>query len=99
MRHLMTAAIAALILAAAPTAFAQPIPAAVISDPLPDAAHPTRNVQVLVPSGGVGMNALFNLASGAGPHPTVILFHGFPGNEQNLDLAQAKIRLTQGTLP
>jgi pimeloyl-ACP methyl ester carboxylesterase len=61
----------------------------VVTDPAPDAAHPTRNVQVLVPSGGVGMNALFNLASGAGPHPTVILFHGFPGNEQNLDLAQA----------
>jgi pimeloyl-ACP methyl ester carboxylesterase len=28
-------------------------------------------------------------ASGAGPHPTLLLLHGFPGNEQNLDLAQA----------
>jgi uncharacterized protein len=90
MRHLMTSALAAVTLAAAaPGVLAQPIPAAVISDPAPDAAHPTRNEQVLVPSGGVGMNALFNLASGAGPHPTVVLFHGFPGNEQNLDLAQA----------
>ena len=35
------------------------------------------------------MNALFYLAGGAGPHPTVVLLHGFPGNEQNLDLAQA----------
>jgi len=26
---------------------------------------------------------------GAGPHPTFVLLHGFPGNEQNLDLAQA----------
>jgi uncharacterized protein len=35
------------------------------------------------------MNGLFYLAGGAGPHPTIVLLHGFPGNEQNLDLAQA----------
>jgi pimeloyl-ACP methyl ester carboxylesterase len=28
-------------------------------------------------------------ASGPGAHPTFILFHGLPGNEKNLDLAQA----------
>src|SRR5262249_33483843 len=28
-------------------------------------------------------------APGAGPHPTAIVLHGFPGNERNLDLAQA----------
>jgi len=65
------------------------IPAAVISDPAPDPAHPPRSAQVLIPSQGVGMNALFYLAGGAGPHPTFVLLHGFPGNEQNLDLAQA----------
>lgn len=91
MRLLMMAALAAVSLSAAPV-LAQPIPAAVISDPAPDAAHPTRNEQALVPSGGVGMNAEFMLASGAGAHPTVILFHGFPGNEQNLDLSQAMRR-------
>jgi uncharacterized protein len=32
---------------------------------------------------------LFYLAGGVGPHPTFVLLHGFPGNEQNLDLAQA----------
>ena len=58
-------------------------------DPPADAAHPARNQQVLVPSGGVGMNALLQLAAGAGRKPTVVLLHGFPGNEQNLDLAQA----------
>lgn len=89
MRHLMTAALAALALAAGSPAWAQPIPAAVISDPAPDAAHPTRNVQVLIPSGAVAMNAVFMVASGAGPHPTLVLLHGLPGNEQNLDLAQA----------
>lgn len=35
------------------------------------------------------MNALFYLAGGPGPHPTIVLLHGRPGNEQNLDLAQA----------
>lgn len=67
----------------------QPIPPSVISDPQPDPAHPPGSAEVLVPSHGAGMNALFYLAGGAGPHPTVVLLHGFPGNEQNLDLAQA----------
>jgi pimeloyl-ACP methyl ester carboxylesterase len=60
-----------------------------VTDPVPDAAHPTTNKQLLIPSGGVGMNANFLLASGAGPKPTLVLLHGLPGNERNLDLAQA----------
>ncbi len=35
------------------------------------------------------LNALMYEAAGAGPHGTVVLLHGFPGNEKNLDLAQA----------
>lgn len=66
-----------------------PIPVAVISDPAPDPAHPPYSAQLLVPSTGEGMNALFYLAGGAGPHPSMLLLHGLPGNEQNLDLAQA----------
>jgi len=31
-------------------------------------------------------------ANGKGPHPTVVLLHGFPGNEKNLDLAQSMRR-------
>jgi pimeloyl-ACP methyl ester carboxylesterase len=42
-----------------------------------------------IPSHGAMLNALAYIAEGAGPHPTVILLHGFPGNEKNLDLAQA----------
>jgi pimeloyl-ACP methyl ester carboxylesterase len=68
---------------------AKPIPSSVISDPAPDPVNPPHSAQVLVPSHGMGMNALFYLAGGVGPHPTVVLLHGFPGNEQNLDLAQA----------
>src|ERR1700722_3936527 len=65
------------------------IPSSVISDPAPDPDHPPRSAQVLVPSHGLGMNGLFYLAGGAGAHPTLVVFHGLPGNEQNLDLAQA----------
>ena len=55
---------------------APPIPSSVISDPAPDPDHPPRSAQVLVPSHGLGMNGLFYLAGGAGPHPTLVLLHG-----------------------
>jgi pimeloyl-ACP methyl ester carboxylesterase len=70
-------------------AAAAPVPRAVIADPPRDARHPAHNRQLLVPSHGVGMNGLLLSASGKGPHRTVILLHGLPGNERNLDLAQA----------
>ena len=41
-----------------------------------------------IPSHGVLLNALVYVAEGAWPHPVVVLLHGFPGNERNLDLAQ-----------
>lgn len=41
-----------------------------------------------IPSHGALLNTLAYVADGAGPHPAVILLHGFPGNERNLDLAQ-----------
>jgi uncharacterized protein len=72
---------------AAPT-----IPRAVIADPVPDARHPAANRQVLILNQGNAMNALFMLAAGSGPKPTMLLLHGLPGNEQNLDLAQAARR-------
>jgi uncharacterized protein len=42
-----------------------------------------------LPSHGALLNTIVYVAPGAGPHPVVILLHGFPGNEKNLDLAQA----------
>ena len=68
---------------------ARSIPPSVINDPAPDSTYPPQSAQVLVPSHGLGMNGLFYLAGGGGLHPTVVLLHGFPGNEQNLDLAQS----------
>ena len=42
-----------------------------------------------IPTGGVHVNGVAYVAAGRGPHPAVVLFHGLPGNEKNLDLAQA----------
>ena len=58
------------------------------ADPAPDKANPPTLEAFQLPSHGSPLNALMYVASGAGPHPTVILLHGFPGNEKNLDLAQ-----------
>lgn len=68
------------------------IPAAIATDPAPDKANPPKMETVHIPSGGVEINGVVYVASGAGPHPTVILCHGLPGNEKNLDLAQAMRR-------
>jgi uncharacterized protein len=67
----------------------QHVPRAVIADPPPDAKFPARMEVVHVPSGGVKINGVVYVASGPGPHPTFVFFHGLPGNEKNLDLAQA----------
>jgi acetyl esterase/lipase len=64
-------------------------PSAVIADPPQDKAHPAAMAYVRIPSHGSLLNGVLYTAAGAGPHPAVMLFHGFPGNEQNLDLAQA----------
>lgn len=64
-------------------------PSAVIADPAPNTAHPPTMQSFQLPSHGQQLNALAYLAAGSGAHPTVILLHGFPGNERNLDLAQA----------
>jgi pimeloyl-ACP methyl ester carboxylesterase len=65
------------------------LPAAITTDPPRDAAHPARMEVLHIPSGGVEINGVAYVASGAGPHPVLVLCHGWPGNEKNLDLAQA----------
>ena len=90
MRSVLFAFVAALALsggaAAAPPA---QLPAAIYTDPPSDAAHPARMAVLHLPSGGLNINGVAYLAAGAGPHPTVVICHGLPGNEKNLDLAQA----------
>jgi uncharacterized protein len=68
---------------------AQSVPKAIFTDPLHDPQHPARMVVLHMPTGGVEINGVAYLAAGAGNHPTVVLLHGHPGNEKDLDLAQA----------
>ena len=89
MKTWIMAACAALSLAAV-QAHAQSLPpAAIYTDPPADKDHPARSEVLHIPSGGLLINGLAYIPSGAGPHPTVVLAHGLPGNEKNLDLAQA----------
>jgi pimeloyl-ACP methyl ester carboxylesterase len=60
---------------------ARPTPAAPAGAPSMDAFG--------IPSRGARLNALVYRAAGEGAHPVALFLHGFPGNEKNLDLAQA----------
>jgi uncharacterized protein len=51
-------------------------------------AQPPSMQSFQLPSHGALLNAFVYVAAGPGPHPAVVLLHGFPGNERNLDLAQ-----------
>jgi pimeloyl-ACP methyl ester carboxylesterase len=64
------------------------LPAAVYTDPAPDAEHPASGLAAQFRSHGALLNAQIYRPPGAGRHPTVLMFHGLPGNELNLDLAQ-----------
>jgi pimeloyl-ACP methyl ester carboxylesterase len=68
---------------------AQSVPPAIFTDPPADPAHPAAMTVLHVPSHGLLINGLLYSPAGAGPHPTLVLCHGLPGNEKNLDLAQA----------
>lgn len=83
---------AALLALPLPAAAAPDIPTAIYTDPAPDKANPAAMEVVHIPSGGVEINGVVYIAAGAGPHPTVVLCHGLPGLEKNLDLAQAMRR-------
>src|SRR5215207_2028535 len=62
----------------------------VTTDPVQvDTAFPPRAEELAFQSKGSRLNGFLYLAGGKAPHPTVILLHGFPGNERNGDLAQA----------
>lgn len=57
--------------------------------PVLDAKYPPSSVELKIPSGDTRINGLLYRAQGKQAHPLVVLLHGFPGNERNLDLAQA----------
>jgi pimeloyl-ACP methyl ester carboxylesterase len=62
---------------------------ALARDPIPDQDYPPAIVELAFTSQGAMLSGLLYQANGPGPHPTVLLLHGLPGNEKNLDLAQA----------
>ena len=55
----------------------------------PDPDHPPRAAGVTITNNGQRMSGILYTANGPGPHATVVLLHGIPGNEKNLDIAQA----------
>jgi len=78
-----------LVIGAASAAPASSVPPAIFTDPPTDQAHPAAMTVLHIPSHGVLINGLVYSPPGAGPHPTLVICHGLPGNEKNLDLAQA----------
>jgi uncharacterized protein len=73
----------------APTVFAQSVPTAIYTDPPADAVHPAKMTVLHIPTHGVLINGVIYQPAGTGPHPTLVICHGLPGNEKNVDLAQA----------
>ena len=88
-RLLIESAMALSIVTLAAVAHAAPVAPAIYTDPAPDKAFPARMAVLHFPSNGVAFNGLAYVPAGAGPHPTLLICHGLPGNEKNLDLAQA----------
>jgi pimeloyl-ACP methyl ester carboxylesterase len=85
-------ALSLMLLFLAAPAGAQSLPRSIYVDP-PDDPHAPARLEVLhIPSGEVKINGIAYVAAGPGPHPTALLLHGMPGNEKNLDLAQAMRR-------
>lgn len=60
----------------------------VIKDLALDPKSPAGFAELNIPSAGSKLQAFILTANGAQKHPTLLLLHGYPGNERNLDLAQ-----------
>jgi pimeloyl-ACP methyl ester carboxylesterase len=71
---------------------AQSVPSAIFTDPPRNPAHPAHMTVLRIPTHGVQVNGIVYQPSGPGPHPTLVICHGLPGNEKFLDLAQAARR-------
>jgi uncharacterized protein len=74
---------------AASAAPAPPLPPAIYTDPPHDAQYPASMVVLHIPTQGPSINGVAYVPAGPGPHPALLICHGLPGNEKNLDLAQA----------
>ncbi|MFG1658371.1 alpha/beta hydrolase family protein [Micromonospora chersina] len=68
------------------------------TDPLLTLSPPAATPAVTFTSGGETLLGVLHVPAGPGPHPIVVLLHGFPGNERNFDLAHALRRAGYATL-
>ena len=53
-----------------------------------DTTSPASSTELFIPSGNSQIAGLIYSANGLQKHPTLLLLHGYPGNERNLDIAQ-----------
>ena len=53
-----------------------------------DNEYAASTTELTFNSHGKRLSGFIYIAKGQGPHPTVLLLHGYPGNEKNLDAAQ-----------
>ncbi|MEO7210566.1 MAG: alpha/beta fold hydrolase [Chitinophagaceae bacterium] len=69
-------------------AHAQVADSIVLKDIAWDKNAPAGMMELAIPSGNANLAGFIYSANGSQKHPTLLLLHGFPGNERNLDLAQ-----------
>jgi len=55
----------------------------------PISEYAASSEELTFDANGERMSGFIYQAAGKGPHPSVLLLHGYPGNEKNLDVAQA----------
>jgi pimeloyl-ACP methyl ester carboxylesterase len=67
---------------------AQLMDSIVLKDIILDKTSPASMGELFIPSGGSLISGLIYKPNGTQKHPTLLLLHGYPGNERNLDLAQ-----------
>ena len=60
----------------------------VLKDITWDKNSPAGSTELFIPSNGSLLAGLIYRANGSQKHPTLLMLHGYPGNERNLDLAQ-----------
>lgn len=74
------------------------MPDPLITDSVHPAGPPARTLPITFQSADETLLGVLHLPAGEGPHPVVVLLHGFPGYERNFDLAQALRRAGYASL-
>lgn len=86
MRNLSVFFLASIVLLSTKT-YSQKTDTLVLRDIAWDETSPAGMSELFIPSKGSIMQGFIYKANGMRKHPTLLLLHGYPGNERNLDLA------------